>query len=125
MDDVAKPVRDQLKAYNARDLDGFMRCWADDCRYYAFPDELLAEGLDAVRARHAARFGDPDLHGELIGRRVIGDIVIDQEVVTRLFDGRLGQADVVAIYQVRDGVIARAWFIQSSARPLNASGVRQ
>lgn len=125
MDDVAKPVRDQLKAYNARDLDGFMRCWADDCRYYAFPDELLAEGLDAVRARHAARFRDPDLHGELIGRRVIGDIVIDQEVVTRLFDGRLGQADVVAIYQVRDGVIARAWFIQSPARPLNASGVRQ
>lgn len=124
MDDVAKPVRDQLEAYNARDLDGFMRCWADDCLYYAFPDELLAEGADALRARHAVRFWEPGLHGELIARRVIGDIVIDQEVVTRLYDGWLGQADVVAIYQVRGGLIAKAWFIQSPARPHNAASVR-
>ena len=78
-----------------------------------------------VPRRHAERFRDPDLHGELITRRVIGDIVIDQEVVTRIYDGWLGEADVVAIYQVSNGLIAKAWFIQSPARPLTASGVRQ
>jgi len=124
MEDVARPVRDQLVAYNARDLDAFVRCWADDCLYYAFPDALLAEGADALRARHAVRFQDPYLHGDLIARRVIGDLVVDQEVVTRLYEGRLGQADVVAIYQVTDGLIAKAWFIQSPARPLDDWGVR-
>jgi len=102
MEDVAKPVRDQLDAYNARDLDAFIRCWAEDCQYYAFPDELLAEGVDAVRVRHAVRFRDPDLHGDLIARRVMGDIVIDEEIVTRLYDGWLGPAEVVAIYPVGD-----------------------
>lgn len=125
MTDVAKPVREQLEAYNRRDLEAFMRCWTDDCLYYGFPNELLAKGADAVRARHAVRLRDPDLHGELISRRVMGDFVIDQEVVTRLYDGWLGEADVVAIYQIRDGLIAKAWFIQSPPRPLNASGVRQ
>lgn len=125
MEDIARPVSAQLDAYNGRDLEAFMRCWADDCLYYAFPDELLAEGSAAVRARHAERFRDPDLHAQLIGRRVFGDIVIDQEVVTRAYDGRLGEADVMAVYQVRNGRIAKAWFVQGPARALNTSGVRQ
>lgn len=47
---------------------------------------------------------------------VNGDGVVDQEVVTRNFaDGR-GEVDVVAIYEVRDGQIAKAWFRPGAPR---------
>lgn len=34
-------VQQQLDAYNARDIDAFMACWADDAQYYQHPDTLL------------------------------------------------------------------------------------
>lgn len=106
----ADVVQRQLDAYNARDIDAFMPAWAQDCEYYAFPDTLLARGSAQVRERHLERFKEPDLHGRLVHRMVNGDMVVDQEVVTRNFaDGR-GEVDVVAIYEVRDGQIAKAWF---------------
>lgn len=119
--DVARPVREQLAAYNRRDIEGFMRWWTADCEFNAFPDQPLAVGADEVRARHRLRFKDPLLHGELIGRLVVGHVVIDQERVTRHFDGVPGVADVTAIYEVREGLIARAWFVQGEPRALGPS----
>lgn len=103
-------VQRQLDAYNARDLEAFMRCWADDCRYYAFPDELVAEGHAAIRERHRLRFAEPGLHGRLHQRITAGNLVIDHETVTRSFPEGPGTVEVVAIYEVADGLIARAWF---------------
>lgn len=31
--DATVPVGAQLDAYNARDIDAFMRWWAEDCEY--------------------------------------------------------------------------------------------
>lgn len=109
-------VQGQLDAYNARDIERFMRFWADTCQYYAFPDQLLADGAAAIRERHLTRFQEPDLHGRLIKRIDMGDLVVDQEIVTRNFPDGLGEVDVVAIYEVRDGKIARAWFKQGVPR---------
>ncbi len=103
-------VQGQLDAYNARDIEAFMRFWADDCRYYAFPDQLLAVGAAAIRERHVARFQEPDLHGKLIKRIDMGELVIDQEIVTRNFPEGVGEVDVVAIYEVRGEKIVKAWF---------------
>ena len=103
-------VQGQLDAYNARDIVAFMRFWADDCQYYAFPDQLLAAGAAAIRERHLVRFQEPDLHGRLIKRIDMGELVVDQEIVTRNFPDGVGEVDVVAIYEVRDGKIVRAWF---------------
>lgn len=111
------PVQQQLEAYNARDIDAFMRWWAEDCRYYAFPDQLLASGIDAVRERHVARFQEPNLHGRLVSRITVADVVVDQEVVTRTFPDGPGEVDVVAIYEVEDGKIAKAWFKIGPPRP--------
>jgi putative hydrolase of HD superfamily len=108
--DVVLPVQQQLDAYNARDIAAFMQWWAEDCRYYEFPDRLLAHGTAEIRERHLARFREPDLHGRLLGRFVVGNVVVDHEVVTRNFaDGR-GEVDVIAIYEVEDRRIAKAWF---------------
>ncbi|WP_234624729.1 nuclear transport factor 2 family protein [Agrobacterium vitis] len=108
--DNVYPVQMQLEAYNARDIESFMQWWAEDCRYYAFPDTLLANGTDAIRERHVERFQEPDLHGTLLHRLSVGNMVIDHETVRRTFPEGLGEIDVVCIYEVENGKIAKAWF---------------
>lgn len=103
-------VQGQLDAYNARDIDRFMAFWADDCEYYAFPSQLLARGLDEVRRRHIERFEEPNLFGWLLSRMVVGNLVVDRETVTRIFPDGPGQVEIIAMYEVEAGKIARAWF---------------
>mgnify|MGYP001766771774 CR=1 FL=1 len=126
-DDIARPVREQLAAYNARDIDAFMRWWAEDCEYFAFPSTLLARGAAAVRARHVERFREPDLHGRLLSRAVVGDLVVDHEIVTRTFPEGRGEVEVICLYEVADGLIVKAWFkigtSRLSAPSASASGV--
>lgn len=104
-------VQRQLEAYNAKDIDAFMACWAVDAKIYAHPDTLLAEGAAAIRARHEVRFREPNLFGRLIQRMSAGNTVVDREVVTRTFPEGPGQVDVIAIYDLADGRIAQAWFV--------------
>ena len=114
-------VQQQLEAYNARDIDAFMQWWAEDCCYYGFPDQLLAKGAAEIRERHLVRFREANLHGRLIKRSCVDDLVIDQEVVTRSFPEGPGEVDVIAIYQVESGKISKAWFKMGKPRLLNAS----
>ena len=107
-------VQRQLDAYNARDIDGFMATWAADAQYFEHPATLLASGAAEIRARHIARFKEANLFGRLIKRMVVGNKVIDQEVVTRTFSAGTGRVDVIAIYEVKDHKIANAWFILGS-----------
>ncbi len=52
----------------------------------AFPDQLLSHREKmAIRERHVERFREPNLHGKLINRIVMGNMVIDHETVTRTF----------------------------------------
>ncbi|AYG57779.1 nuclear transport factor 2 family protein [Rhizobium jaguaris] len=108
--DPTHPVRMQLDAYNARDIDTFMQWWSDDCEYYQFPSTLLAKGVSEIRERHITRFREPDLFGELISRMAVGNMVVDQEVVTRNFPEGRGEVDVICIYEIENGKIAKAWF---------------
>ena len=107
-------VQRQLDAYNARDIDGFMAMWAADAQYFEHPAKLLASGAAEIRARHIARFKEANLFGRLIKRMVVGNKVVDQEVVTRTFPEGTGRIDVIAIYEVKDDKIANAWFILGS-----------
>jgi hypothetical protein len=52
----------------------------------------------------------PIFHGRLIARMSVGNLVVDREVVTRNFPEGRGTVDVIAIYDVDGGRIARAWF---------------
>lgn len=113
---VVLPVQKQLEAYNARDIDAFMQWWADDCQYYGFPSRLLADGATAIRERHVPRFREPNLFGCLISRMSVANLVIDQETVTRTFPEGPVEIEVIAIYEVENGKIAKAWFKQGSPR---------
>jgi GNAT superfamily N-acetyltransferase len=113
---IELPVQKQLDAYNARDIDAFMAWWAEDCQYYEFPSRLLASGAAEIRDRHIARFKEPNLFGTLIKRIAVANVVVDQEVVTRTFADGPGEIDVVAIYEIENGRIAKAWFKMGTPR---------
>lgn len=122
MDNTTAPlavVKRQLDAYNARDLDAFMACWAPEARLYTHPDILLAEGHAAIRERHRERFTEPDLHATLLHRTHVGAFVVDREHVVRNFPDGRGTLDVIATYEVRSGLITRAWFISERNGPVS------
>jgi hypothetical protein len=112
-------VQRQLDAYNARDLDALLATYAPDARQYALPATLLATGHADMRPRFAVRFEEPNLHARLLQRAVMGNIVIDHEVVSRTFPEGPGTVDLVAIYEVVDGLI-RSQTVQVSNQRLDA-----
>jgi hypothetical protein len=114
--DPATVVQRQLDAYNARDVDAILATYAADAQQFEFPDKLLATGTAQLRERFAARFQEPNLHAQLLSRTVLGNKVIDHEQVTRTFPEGPGHIELLAIYEVQDGKIAKAWFISGGQR---------
>lgn len=104
-------VQRQLEAYNARDLDALMTTYAEDAEQFAYPTTLLARGATQIRERFRTRFEEPNLHARLIQRLVLGNVVIDQEEITRTFPEGAGRVELIALYEVRDGRISTARFI--------------
>ena len=112
----AAVVQRQLDAYNRRDIDALLDTYSAQARQYEFPAVLAASGAEQIRARMSVRFQEPDLQARLVQRSVMGNIVIDQEVVTRNFPEGIGSVDVVATYEVVDGKIASATVQVSNQR---------
>jgi len=104
-------IQRQLDAYNARDVEAIMATYADDAQQFEHPATLLATGAVQLRKRFAARFEEPNLHATLLNRTVMGNTVIDHERITRTFPEGPGQIEIIAIYEVQHGKIAKAWFI--------------
>ncbi|MDC8787043.1 nuclear transport factor 2 family protein [Roseateles koreensis] len=104
-------VQAQLDAYNAKDLEALLAIYADDAEQFEHPATLLARGTAALRERFAARFTDPLVHATLVNRIVAGDLVIDHERIRRSFPEGPGSMELVALYAVQGGRIARAWFV--------------
>ncbi len=113
-------IQRQLDAYNRRDLDAWLATYAEDAQQFEFPGTLLASGHSQIRARSAPRFTEPNLHAQLIKRTVIGNIVIDQEKVTRTFPEGPGHIELICIFEVRDGLIRNANFV-FGAKTLDAA----
>jgi hypothetical protein len=103
-------VQRQLDAYNAHDLDAFCAAHAEDVEIIRLPDsEPALRGREALRAFYAGqRFNRPALHARIRNRMVLGNKVVDHECVEGL---DAGPREVVAIYEVVDGLIARVWFV--------------
>lgn len=77
---------------------------------------FLAQGAGAIRQRHVERFEETNLHGRLLERIAVGNVVVDREVVTRTFPDGPGEVDVLAIYEVEHGRITKAWFKMGTPR---------
>lgn len=102
-------VDEQLEVYNNRDINGFVKTYADDVMLFTFPYTLNTEGHEALKNQYAAFFkSTPDLNAEIVNRIVIGNKVIDKEKV--LVNGKTIYA--IAIYEIQNGLISRVTFIQ-------------
>jgi len=103
-------VQRQLEAYNARDLERFLAEYAEDIAIFRLPAvEPALRGKAAFGEYYATqRFNRAGLHAEIVNRIAFGNKVIDHERITGVRDQPI---DVAAVYEVVDGLIARAWFL--------------
>jgi hypothetical protein len=106
------PVRRQLDAYNARDLEGFIAQYSEEIRIFRPPaPEPVIAGKAALAAYYATnRFNLPDLHADVVNRMILGNKVVDHELIAGV---REGTFEVVAVYEVIDGRISSVWFFSS------------
>ena len=103
----------QLDAYNARDLERFVREYTEDVEVYRLPEQKPAVvGRAALGIYYRDnRFNLPELHAELVKRMVFGNKVIDQEIV----HGVPGSPrEAAAIYEVTELGISKVWFVGAS-----------
>ncbi len=99
----------QLNGYNLRNIDAFLEPYADDVEVYLYPNTIQFKGKATMRETYSQMFKNtPNLHCELVGRIVQGNIVIDKERV------RFGQQiiEAVAIYHIENRKIKKVYFIQ-------------
>jgi hypothetical protein len=104
-------VQQQLDSYNAQDIDGFAALFAEDAEIFRNigDTEPAMRGRDAIHASYGKLFREnPQNRSTLVGRMVQGNFVFDHEWIT----GRDAGFRIVAIYEVRDGSIIRAWFVR-------------
>jgi hypothetical protein len=111
--EAERVVQAQVDALNRHDVDAFMANYAPDAIHWAYPSDTTFNGAARIRAHYTELFSDPDaarLHATVRERIVKGRYVIDEEYIVGL------PADdphvSVIIYEVRDGLIRNAWFIE-------------
>jgi hypothetical protein len=108
--DVVEVIQRQLAAYNQRNVDAWLATYAPDAVQRSSDGQLLAQGNEAIRARTAPRMQDPKLHAKLMQRCVMGEVVVDYEIVTRQLPEGLAEIEMVCFYVVRHGLIQSATF---------------
>ena len=110
--DPAGFAQRQLDAYNAHDLDRFLREYTDDVSVHPLSmAEPILVGKDRLAEHYRLhRFTLPGLRAELLNRMVFGNKVIDHE---RVFGVQATPFEVAAIYEVAPAGIARVWFVNA------------
>ncbi|CAL2083096.1 nuclear transport factor 2 family protein [Tenacibaculum sp. 190524A05c] len=102
-------AEEQLKGYNNRDIEAFLKPYSKNVKVYTFPNTLNYEGIDEMRKRYTPFFKNtPDLHCKVLKRIVNGNKVIDEEYVTA--NGTSFKA--LALYEITNGKISSVYFFR-------------
>ncbi len=106
-------VQRQLEAYNHHDLEAFLACYGADAQLFRLPEPSpwLSGTTEIGRFYAANRFNLPGLRAEILNRMTLGNKVVDHERVQGLGPGT---TEVVAVYEVVDGLITQVWFHRPS-----------
>jgi hypothetical protein len=109
-------IEQLIKAYNARNIEEFIRVYDEDVEFYIFPNELLFKGKEKLIARYGLMFKKLKcIHSSPIKRIVHGDIVIDHELSEtcstdeNVIDKR---SELISSYQIKDKKIIRVLFFR-------------
>jgi len=102
-----------VDGFNARNLEGFLRCYSSDAVLTDGTGNIMMQGRDAIRGFYAKLFADsPNLHVEIPSRVHVGSWVIDEEHVTGFnFEGFPPEMHAAVIYHVQNGEIVRAMLL--------------
>ena len=106
-------VARQVAAYGRGDAVAFADCYAPDARIYdaAAGEAPTLSGRDAIRAHYAESFRRaPGRRAIILGRLVNGAYVTDRERLSGT------QTSALVTYEVRGGLIARAWLFVTVPR---------
>ena len=109
--DPVAVVDKQLTAYNAKDVEAFLSCYAADAELLELPDKPIVKGEAALRERYTKRFADKLLHATIGKRIVMGNKVIDEEHIRLTWPEGPGTWEAAAIYEVTGDKISRVWFV--------------
>ena len=103
------PVRNQLEAYNAHDIERFAAEYSEDIQVFRPPavDPVLSGKL-AFKEHYAKnRFNNPKLHAEVVNRMVAGNTVVDHERIVGLAPDVV---EAIAVYAIEGDKIRKVWF---------------
>lgn len=104
-------VQRQLDMYNLQDLEEFSLTFSQEVKLYKSIEDTVpfVSGRAELKAVYGNMFQKyPNNKSILKGRMVQGNYVFDHEYLT----GREEPITIMAIYEVVDGLIVRAWFVR-------------
>ena len=104
-------VERQVRAYNERDVDEFVACYAEAVGVEDGDCAVLMSGRDEMRERYSRLFESaPSLRAEIVTRIRVGSYVVDEEQITGRPDG---DVHAIAVYRLDgDGLIDRVRFLR-------------
>ncbi|MDC1068310.1 steroid delta-isomerase [Candidatus Kapabacteria bacterium] len=110
-EEAEKLVKQQLTAYNNRDIDKFLIPFSDSVEVYTFPNKLMYVGKDKMKLAYQDKFKElTNLNCKITERIILGNTVIDSEEVTGIIPDKILKA--VAIYKIENNKIQKVYFIK-------------
>lgn len=109
-------IEQLIAAYNARNIDAFIKMYDENVEFYTFPNELMFTGKEKLIARYGIMFKKLKcIKSSPIKRIVHGNIVIDHELSEtcsqdpKVVDKR---AEFVTSYKIENGKITKVLFFR-------------
>lgn len=102
--EVEAIVQKQFDTWNAKDIDNFVKTFSDDIKVYEYQNTLYVDGQKQLYDLFSELFTQsPDLLCEISNRIIIGNIVIDKELISDKNDTH----EAIVLYEVEKGKIFR------------------
>lgn len=98
----------QYAAYNAKDIDGFMRFFASTAKICTVPADLCMEGESQIRSHFVDFFSKFETLDARISKRIVDqDYVLDWEQLSAVGkNGEKVKLSAISVYRVERGKIA-------------------
>ncbi|MCK0159925.1 nuclear transport factor 2 family protein [Allomuricauda sp. F6463D] len=107
--DAESIVKEQMEAYNDRDIEAFTETYSRYVELYNFPKILTLQGKPNLEYKYGSLFKNTsDLHVDINSSIVLGNKIINEESAT--MNGEVFRT--VAIYEVENGKIVKVTFIK-------------
>lgn len=105
MAEPERVFREQVRAFNARDLDAFLATYAPDSELHGLLPDRVVRGHEEMRPLYEARFAQEPLHCEIHALTVFGGrwVAAHEQVLSPA-----GSVVLVGVFEVVDDLIVRA-----------------